>query len=172
VPSRVAAARLRCAVLGLLAPLLAGPAALQAQIVEVPEPTDATRRVLVARRVTAPLLVDGRLDELAWREAPVADAFVQVRPDYEPFTAHATDVRVLFDDEHLYVGVFNREEQGRRGLRVTDLRRDFSAMDNDVFGMTIGPLGDRRTAFQFQVNPYGSQADVQAFDGGDVFNFN
>jgi hypothetical protein len=128
--------------------------------------------VLVARRVIAPLLVDGRLDEPAWREAPVADAFVQVRPDYVPETAHATDVRVLFDDEHLYVGVFNREEQGRRGLRVTDLRRDFAAMDNDVFGMTIGPLGDRRTAFQFQVNPYGSQADVQAFDGGDVFNFN
>jgi hypothetical protein len=158
--------------LALLAVTLTAPATLGAQIVDVPEPTDSTRRVLVARRATGPLRIDGRLDEADWRTAPVATDFMQARPDYVPTTEHESEVRVLFDEEHLYIGAFNREVLGRRGLRVTDLRRDFAAMDNDVLGVTIGPLGDRRTAFQFQVNPYGAQADVQAFDGGDVFNFN
>lgn len=144
------------------------PAGAQEQ---VPEPTDSTRRRLVAQAARGPIRVDGRLDEPDWARAPVASEFVKVRPDYAPGTAYPSEVRILYDHQYLYVGAFNRDSAGA-ALRVPDLRRDFDAPDNDVFGVTLGPLGDRRTAFQFQVNPLGAQSDVQAFDGGDVFNFN
>jgi hypothetical protein len=126
---------------------------------------------LVARQAAGHIRVDGRLDEPDWATAPIARDFVKVRPDYAPGTAYPTEVRVLFDATYLYVGAFNRDSAGA-AMRVPDLRRDFDSPESDVFGVTIGPLGDRRTAFQFQVNPLGAQADVQAFDGGDVFNFN
>ncbi len=139
---------------------------------QMPEPTDATRRHLVARRTTARIVLDGRLDERDWQNAPTAADFVQVRPDYASTTRYPSTVRVLFDGEYLYVGAFNRDSAGLTSLRLPDLRRDFEPPETDVFAVTFGPLGDHRTALQFQSTPLGSQADVQAFDGGDVFNFN
>jgi hypothetical protein len=114
--------------LALLAITLTAPATLGAQPVDVPEPTDSTQRVLVARRATGPLRMDSRIHEADWRTAPVATDFMQARPDYVPTTENENEVRVLFDDEHLYIGAFNREVLGRRGLRVTDLRRDFGRL--------------------------------------------
>ena len=138
---------------------------------EVPEPDSSTRRRLSARRATGAITLDGRLDEADWQRAPFASDFVKVRPDFAATTRHPSTVRVLFDDENLYIGAFNRDSAGLSSLRMPDLRRDFSAMDSDVFGVTFGPLGDGRTAFQLQVSPLGSQADVQAFDGGASFSF-
>jgi Domain of unknown function (DUF5916) len=143
-----------------------------AQVAQVPEPSDSTRRHLVARKVIGKIVLDGRLDEPDWRAAAVATQFVQVRPDYVSTTRYPTDVRVVFDGEYLYVGAYNRDSAGLASLRMPDLRRDFESPESDVFGVTFGPLGDRRTALQFQSSPLGSQADVQAFDGGDAFSFN
>jgi hypothetical protein len=143
-----------------------------AQTASVPEPSEATRRHLVARRATAPIQIDGRLTEQDWHGAPIASDFVQVRPNFAATTAYPSQIRVLFDDKHLYIGAFNRDSTERSSLRLPDLRRDFDPAQSDVFGITIGSLGDRRTSFQLQVSPLGSQADVQAFDGGDAYNFN
>jgi hypothetical protein len=144
----------------------------RAQAAAVPEPSDATRRHLVARRTPTRLAIDGRLDEPAWQTAVVARDFAQVRQDYAPTTPFATEVRVLFDDEFLYVGAFNRDSLGREALRMQDLRRDFESTDSDLFAVTIGALGDHRTSYQFQTSPLGSQSDVQAFDGGNDSNIN
>ncbi|MCU0646365.1 MAG: carbohydrate binding family 9 domain-containing protein [Gemmatimonadaceae bacterium] len=138
----------------------------------LPEPTDATRRHLAARRASGRITIDGVLDEADWRSAPAASDFATSRPDYAPTTPWASRVRVLFDEDFLYVGVFNADSASAGGYRVPDLRRDFEPPESDDFAITMGPLGDRRTAFQLHVNPYGAQGDVQAFDGGDSFNFN
>jgi hypothetical protein len=156
----------------IIASLLLLASTAEAQLLQVPEPTDSTRRHLVARKATGKIVLDGRLDERDWRTAPVATQFVQVRPDYVDTTRYPTDVRVVFDGEYLYVGAYNRDSAGLASLRMPDLRRDFESPESDVFGVTFGPLGDRRTALQFQSSPLGSQADVQAFDGGDAFSFN
>jgi Domain of unknown function (DUF5916)/Carbohydrate family 9 binding domain-like len=157
----------------LLLALLLTASALGAQAgTALPEPTDATRRHLVARRATARLTIDGVLDEKDWQAAPVAENFATSRPDYAPRSPYASQVRVLFDDEYLYISAVNVDSLGARGLRVPDLRRDFEPPESDDFAVTMGPLGDRRTAYQLHVNPYGAQGDVQAFDGGESFNFN
>jgi hypothetical protein len=148
------------------------PISIRAQPAAVPEPTLATRRSLVARRTSERIVLDGKLDEAAWQRAPVARDFAQVRQDYAPTTRYPSEVRILFDQEYLYVGAFNADSAGLSSLRMQDLRRDFEASESDVFGVTLGSLGDGRTAFQFQASPLGSQSDVQAFDGGDAFNFN
>jgi hypothetical protein len=91
---------------------------LAAQALKVPEPTDLTRRHLVARRAAARIVVDGRLDDAAWHTAQVAGDFAQVRQDYAPTTPYASEVRVLYDDEYLYIGAFNRDSLGRDALRM------------------------------------------------------
>lgn len=150
--------------------LVAGPLAAQS-VDSVTVPTDATRRHAVARRATGPIVLDGRLDDAAWAAAAPIGDFVRVRPDFIRATDFPSVVHVLFDDEHLYIGAFHRDTAGPRGLRMPDLRRDFTPPESDVFGITIGSLGDHRTVYQIQVTPLGSQGDVQAFDGGATFSF-
>ena len=146
--------------------------AVGAQVAAVPLPTEQTRKHLIARRATGRITLDGRLDEPDWARADVARDFSQTRPDYTPLSRYQSEVRVLYDDEFLYVAGFNRDSAGLSQLRLPDLRRDFEPPESDDFGVTLGSLGDHRTAYQFHVSPLGSQGDVQAFDGGDAFNFN
>jgi len=148
-----------------------GAARAGAQASAVPEPTPETRRHLTARRAAGPIKVDGVLDESDWALAPTTEDWMKVRPDFAPHTAFRSWARVLYDDTHLYVGSFHFDSLGRAAIRVPDLRRDFSPPDADVFGVTFGPLGDGRTVLQLSTTPYGSQADVQAFDGGASFSF-
>jgi Domain of unknown function (DUF5916) len=155
----------------LLATLFVAPHLL-AQAKVVPEPTPETRRHLAARRATGKITIDGKLDEADWGSANIARDFVQTRPDYVPSTKYPTEVRILFDADYLYIGGFNRDSAGLSSMRLPDLRRDFEPPESDDFAITLGPLGDHRTAYQFHVSPLGSQGDVQAFDGGDAFNFN
>lgn len=127
---------------------------------------------MAARRVTGRIIVDGRLDEPDWLRAAPATDFAKVRPDFAEHTPYESEVRILFTDEALYVGAYNRDSIGTLDqLRLPDLRRDFFPTDNDVFAVTFGPMGDGRTVFAMQVTPLGSQSDVQAFDGGANYSF-
>lgn len=136
------------------------------------DPFVAPRPTLQAAPVHGAIVLDGRLDEEAWAAAPATQDFPIVRPDYAPQAAHPTQVRVLYDERALYVGAEMRLPDGRNAIRVRDLRREFDFAENENFTVTIGPLGDRRTAYQFSVTPYGSLRDVQSFDGGDLANEN
>lgn len=141
---------------------LALPAALRAQTEIVPP---AEPPVLRAVRAGGAVMLDGRLDEADWARAPVARGFRQINPEQGEPARLDTEVRVLFDDEHLYVAAFNRDSMGLDGLRVPDLRRDFSFNTHDQFGVTLDPLGDGRYATVFAANPYGAQRDQQVTDG-------
>ena len=109
-----------------------------------------------AVRSTGPIHLDGKLDEEAWKSAPATDVFTQVDPDEGKPASQKTDVRVLFDDEYLYVGVRlhdNGQVIGRLG------RRDMHLGDSDWFGVMIDSYHDHRTAFGFDVNPLGVRRD-------------
>jgi hypothetical protein len=136
------------------------------------DPFEAPRPTLIARRASDGPRIDGRLEDEPWQSSvPVTDFHI-VRPDYARDAKHPTRVRMLYDDEYLYVAAEMLLPEGRRSIRVRDLRREFDFAENENFSVTLGPLGDRRTAYQFSVTPYGSQRDVQAFDGGDQTNDN
>ena len=57
-----------------------------------------------AARAAAALRIDGKLDEQDWGNAAVTDSFTQIDPaEGRPATVR-TEVRVLYDDDFLYVG--------------------------------------------------------------------
>lgn len=119
---------------------------------------------LQATRTLLPPRIDGRLDEPAWVAAPVARGFRQVDPQPGAPATHDTSVRLLFDDENLYVAAECADPAGAHGVRLQDLRRDFDFFSNDLFGVTFDPYGDGRGAVAFQVNPAGALRDLQVFD--------
>ncbi len=129
-------------------------------------PTAPLRLAALAASVTPQ--IDGRLDEAIWQEAAVAAGFLQIDPRaLEPAT-QATEVRVLYDDRHIYFGVRCHDAAGSAGIRIQDLRRDFDYYANDVFGIALDPYLDGRTAQAFQVTPAGSQRDMRVTDGNAI----
>ncbi|MCC6929351.1 MAG: carbohydrate binding family 9 domain-containing protein [Gemmatimonadaceae bacterium] len=119
---------------------------------------DSTRTLPVshAARTTATIQLDGHLDEPAWDAAEPTTSFTQVDPEEGAPASQRTEVRVLYDDTYLYVGVrlFDTGAiTGRLG------RRDMDLGDSDWFGVMIDSYHDRRTAFGFDVNPLGVRRD-------------
>jgi len=141
--------------------LLATPAAAQSTFAPPAEP----RRV-AATRALGTILLDGRLDEGDWARAEVAGAFVQAEPSQGELAREQTEVRVLFDGRHLYIGVMCVDSRGDADLRVRDLRRDFDEATDDFFGVAIDGVRDGRSAVVFRVNPRGALRDQQTVDGG------
>ncbi|MFD3002581.1 DUF5916 domain-containing protein [Pontibacter toksunensis] len=119
---------------------------------------------IYSSRVTVPLVIDGTLNETAWKDAKVIRGFKQVEPLQGESANFDTEVRVLFDDTYLYIGAYCKDTVGVEGLRTPNLTRDFSFENNDLFGFTLDPFNTRRNAVAFQVTPYGTQRDLQVFD--------
>src|SRR5262252_8818494 len=85
-------------------PRPAGPPAARAAVINYD--TVHLERRLEAVRATGPIALDGALDEPAWREANVANGFIQNDPQEGNPATYDTDVRVLYSEDALYIGVF------------------------------------------------------------------
>ena len=126
-----------------------------------------TRPITVSHavRATGAIQLDGRLDERAWEAAPVTDSFTQINPDEGKPSSQHTEVRVVYDDDALYVGV-RLHDTGPITARLG--RRDMPLGDSDWFGLMIDSYHDHRTAFGFDVNPAGVRRDeVKTIDVDD-----
>lgn len=120
---------------------------------------------ITATKATGKITIDGNLNEKDWQNAETISDFYQIEPIQGDVNKHKTKVKILFDSKNLYVGVFCKDSLGRKGVRVQDLRRDFIADENDVFGVQIDAQNTKQYAVSFQTTPYGNQKDLQIFNG-------
>ena len=148
----------RCYALTISLLLVHAPALADAQTPASPPAPAVTTTPTVSRAVPlrGTIRIDGRLDESAWAAAPVTSGFTQIDPDEGRPASQRTEVRVLFDDAALYVGV-RLHDSGPVTARLG--RRDMSLGDSDWFGLMIDSYHDHRTAFGFDVNPAGVKRD-------------
>ena len=149
-------------VAGLL--LLAAPSAAQqgsgtADAVVTPS---SSRPATRAGTKVGEIRVDGRIDESAWRSAPVTSGFVQREPDEGMPAGRDTEVRVLFDDDAMYVAAHMWEHPD--SITKVLVRRDERGSFMDWFGISIDPNLDRRTGYQFKISAGGSQQDLYISD--------
>jgi hypothetical protein len=114
-------------------------------------------RSLTAARATGPIRIDGKLDEPAWAAAPVGEHFIQSRPRPGDLATLVTTVRVLADDDALYVGV-RLDDPEPRAIQAPIGRRD-DENNSDWCFVEIDSRRDRQTAFSLGVNPAGVQVD-------------
>jgi hypothetical protein len=127
---------------------------------------ERARPSLEAVRVAAPVaapVIDGRLDDAAWATAPVATGFTQMRPTPGATASQRTEVRVLYDDQAVYVAMRLYDDEPS-GIAAQLARRDASGIYSDWAHVLIDSYHDRRTAFRFSVNPVGVQKDVLHYD--------
>lgn len=138
-----------------VAMLLLAPAAIRAQAPA--HSVDPSRPVLRAARTSGAMRIDGRLDEPSWAQAQPVSTFTQVDPDEGKPASEPTEVRILYDEQALYVGVRLRDSQ-KPSQRLG--RRDMDLMDSDWLGVVIDSYHDHRTGFSMDINPAGVQRDA------------
>jgi hypothetical protein len=128
-------------------------------------------RKMPAMKAQGPITLDGKLDEASWAGAPIANGFVQNDPrEGEPAT-YDTDVKLLYDDRALYIGVFAKDPEPAR-IIVNELRKDFNTGTADGFQVVIDTFHDERNGYQFAINPMGAKWDSQMSNEGRDQNAN
>lgn len=118
-------------------------------------------------RAISPIVVDGVMDEEAWEKAEIATDFFMITPMDTSFAQVKTDVRMSYDDHHLYLLVVNYHAV-EGPYMVESLRRDFSFGKNDNFLLFMDPFDDLTNGFSFGANAAGAQWDGQMYNGGAV----
>ncbi len=114
-----------------------------------------------AYRAEEKIKIDGILSEKVWQN-PGTDDFVMWEPEDGGKPTEKTVVWVAYDEDALYVAARLYDSQpakivGRLG------RRD-DRLDSDWFTFAIDPYFDRRSGFEFSVNPSGSIRDAYLYN--------
>jgi len=113
----------------------------------------------------APIVLDGELNDAAWSHATPITGFVQRDPLEGAQPTYRTEARVVFDSSAIYVSVraFDPEPDRIVGYLT---RRD-AGSSSDWIQIYIDSYHDRRTAYQFGVNPVGVKQDSYWFNDGN-----
>ena len=128
-------------------------------------------RKLPATQAKGPIVLDGKLDEPSWATAPLANGFVQNDPREGAPATYDTEVRLLYDDRALYIGVFAKDPEPGE-IIVNELRKDFNTGSADGFQVVIDTFHDERNGYQFAINPMGAKWDAQMSNEGRDNNAN
>ena len=123
------------------------------------------QRVVTAVRITDTLTIDGRLTEPAWNLASPAADFLQRTPRTGEPANERTEVRFLYDDDNLYVGVMCFDSDPAL-IAIKALKKDFNVNGSDMVQVILDSLHDRRSAFAMAVNPAGGRRDSQYSQNG------
>jgi Domain of unknown function (DUF5916)/Carbohydrate family 9 binding domain-like len=121
------------------------------------EKTEPPRPTIVCVRTASPIAVDGNLDEPAWQSARAVTEFRQLDPVEGADPSQRTEVRILHDDDALYIGAILHDTAPDSIIaRLT--RRDVS-IPADRFSVYLDPFHDRRSGFYFSINAAGTIYD-------------
>ena len=90
------------------------------------------------------ITLDGKLDELEWRDGEPAKDFWETFPSDTSRSAYPTEIYFGYDNEHLYVAALCRTP----GVKfvIPSLRRDFRAGGNDNITFLFNPFRDKSNA--------------------------
>ncbi len=125
------------------------------------------RYVVEAVRTDAPPRIDGVPDDETWKTAPVIDQFVQQDPKEGAPATERTEVRLLYDEGHLYIAVRAFDSQPST-IVATEMRRDSDRLlDEDSFQVIVDTFDDARNGYMFVTTPLGAKLEQQISDEGE-----
>jgi hypothetical protein len=114
-----------------------------------------------AFRTNEKILIDGQFTESDWTKAQVTGDFVQFKPNPGTQSTQQTEVRVMYDDNAIYVAA-KCYDKPEHVSKVLSQRDDFNA-NVDNFQIFIDTYNDDQNAFTFGVSSMGVQYDAKQF---------
>ena len=122
---------------------LAIPGAIAAPRQQTTSPEPIPRSAVVTS-ITEAITIDGVLDEPIWSSAPKIGDLIQRQPAPGRSPTERTDVTLLYDQDHLYIGVVSYDSEPRRVIG-TQMARDSSLSSDDRVEILLDTFRDRRT---------------------------
>lgn len=127
------------------------------------------RQLTAVRDTTAPV-IDGKLDDPAWQKAPAATGFTQLEQHPGQPSKEQTFVRVVYDDDAIYIGAYMKDVARDSVLRQCSKRDEWE--NTDVFAVGLDTYNDNINASLFVVTAAGVQSDVRASALGEDQSWN
>ena len=124
-------------------------------------PPANTATTTVAHRAATPPVIDGKDNDEVWRLAPVIREFRQFQPTEDANPSFLTEAKVAYDEHNFYVFVraFDSHPDSIKKLLA---RRDVRICCDQI-KIVIDSYHDRRTGFEFAVNPGGVKRDYAMY---------
>jgi uncharacterized protein DUF5916 len=125
---------------------------------------------LRAGRLSAPLKLDGRLEEPGWLSADSISSLTQVTPVEGGPAASRTVIKVLASDREIVFGIV---AHGAPGVPITSFTkaRDTDPGNEDYLRLVLDTFRDGRSGYVFSINPTGARLDglvVRQGEGTDA----
>ncbi len=120
-------------------------------------------RIIRAKWLDEPPVIDGALSEGIWQNAEIADNFFRAGSSRGVPAKLNTKAMVLYDANTLYVGV-HCDEPNMKALRETQTRRDAPVWQDDTVQVLLDTYNDQRSCYVFAVNTLGTQMDQKISD--------
>ncbi len=124
----------------------------------------AQEKNIIVKNISQPIKLDAILDEPAWNITEPAKDFWQYFPTDSLLATNQTEIKMLYDDKNLYVGI--RVNSIGDNYIVPSLRRDFRAGGSDNITLLFDTFNDGSNAFLFGVNPAGVRREALVSGGG------
>jgi hypothetical protein len=122
----------------------------------------ATATAATATRATEAPVIDGREDDAVWQHAQLIDSFRQSAPSEDKAPSFRTTAKVAYDDRYLYV--FVRAYDPHPDSIIALLSRRDVHTQSERLKVIIDSYHDRRTGYEFAVNPLGVRRDTFTFN--------
>ena len=131
---------------------------------------DLTERPSIgALAIDQPIVVDGRLDEPAWRRAEVGTDFRQREPREGAPATERTEFSIAYTPTTLYVGLRASDREPGK-IIAKEMERDSRIFQDDSLLLLLDTFHDRRNAYAFETNLNGARTDTLVTDEGRDLN--
>jgi len=119
-------------------------------------PPSKNPRSYDAPRALGRIAIDGKLDDPGWAAAAWTEDFMDIQGTEAPAPPLRTRAKILWDDEHLYIGA----EMEEPDLWATLTDRDAIIYRDDDFEVFLDPEGDGLAYFEIEINAMGTVFDL------------
>lgn len=116
----------------------------------------ASPKTYTCYRAEKSIVIDGRLNEQAWKKAVWTDAFVDIEGDKKPLPLQETRAKMLWDDHYLYIAAQIDEEHI---WAYQDKKDQIVYLEND-FEVFIDPDGDTENYYELEINAINNTFDL------------
>jgi len=123
------------------------------------------------KKTDTPPAIDGFLDDKVWKDAPVATDFIQFEPYNKEQSSERTEVRMLYDDNFIYIGAMLYDDNPDSIFTTLSRRDGGFDIDADMFIVSLGTFNDGINTNRFIVTAAGVQSDIKGSSGDDDSNW-
>jgi len=120
-------------------------------------------------RLGDPVRMDGRLDDPAWAAADSIPSLTMIEPVEGGALVGRTTVRVLADDNALFIGI-DCHDPNAPGIVSFSKARDSELQNEDHVKLILDTFLDGRSGYVFAVNASGARYDALVADFGEGEN--